>query len=748
MNRNKIKSEKRKKAVNDVDPSRLTTHDSRFTVFSRLTTHDSRFTVFTVFSRLTIHVSRFTVFLFAFFMLSVSAEATTSTIINTKHNLSVTGPGTIHSTSETRICVFCHTPHNAAPHTPLWNRALSAVTYDTYSSTTLTAPRPGQPTGPSRLCLSCHNGTIALGSVLQNLPSWGTLITSTSTSSYPGIPSSGTITMTGSITGASLIGGSGNLTGDHPFSFPYSASVSNPEIYSTPPSDLLFYNGSVDCTTCHDPHEDAFQSPDGNGFSTGKFLAVNNMNSALCTRCHNIAGWGSDSHSTSTVTIAAACGGCLPVSPRIWPTTTTWPTVADWGCENCHTMHNAGSTSWLLYYSTTEDICFPCHGGSGPQYTPPYHAEYAPQNEGPVSAAIQGPRPTARVGEGPTCYSCHDSPSISGPLFNGPHGYQSAAYALNAQPEPAPSVAKKSIYAEYQKLSRHSVEQAGKVHGRKESQRLVTRQATCTDCHDSHSISGRTAAAPYASGRLGKVSGVDINGVTVKSVRYEYEVCLKCHSDSVPIVPFSPGFPRPRVINSTNVRQQFNTLNASYHPVAGIGKNTSYVPSIPSLYAPGMTSSSIIYCIDCHESDDSSGIPGAGYSGPRGPHGSQYAPMIREEYLTADNTAESYQNYALCYRCHDRTTVLNQVGSSGSWTKHYSHIVTDSAPCSACHDPHGIYDTAPGTTGSHSRLINFDTSIVQPVSPNLVPLFNSSMPGSGSCTLLCHGHTHNHSLYP
>ena len=46
---------------------------------------------------------------------------------NTKHNLSVSGPGPAQATSETEICIFCHTPHNASPGTPLWNHELSTV---------------------------------------------------------------------------------------------------------------------------------------------------------------------------------------------------------------------------------------------------------------------------------------------------------------------------------------------------------------------------------------------------------------------------------------------------------------------------------------------------------------------------------------------------------------------------------------------------------------------------------------------
>jgi hypothetical protein len=85
-----------------------------------------------------------------------------------KHNLSTTGPGPVKATVLTEICVFCHTPHNANPAVPLWNQTLSSgVTYLPYTSTTLKAT-VGLPTGSSKLCLACHDGTVALGSTINN----------------------------------------------------------------------------------------------------------------------------------------------------------------------------------------------------------------------------------------------------------------------------------------------------------------------------------------------------------------------------------------------------------------------------------------------------------------------------------------------------------------------------------------------------------------------------------------------------
>jgi hypothetical protein len=58
---------------------------------------------------------------------TASAAGANTGILNTKHNLSVSGPGPYKATIEDRICVFCHTPHNASPQTPLWNKKIEAV---------------------------------------------------------------------------------------------------------------------------------------------------------------------------------------------------------------------------------------------------------------------------------------------------------------------------------------------------------------------------------------------------------------------------------------------------------------------------------------------------------------------------------------------------------------------------------------------------------------------------------------------
>src|SRR4029453_12681261 len=92
---------------------------------------------------------------------------------------------------------------------------------------------------------------------------------------------------------------------------------------------------------------------------------------------------------------------------------------------------------------------------------------------------------------------------------------------------------------------------------------------------------------------------------------------------------------------------------------------------------------------------------------PRGPHASRYAPILQKYYQTTDNTPESTANYDLCYKCHDRATLLAPGGFP-----HSLHVVQSQAPCAAFHDAHGSRQSP--------HLINFMTQdingkiVVQP----------------------------------
>lgn len=96
------------------------------------------------------------------------------------HNLSSTSTG-VRAVSERQICIFCHTPHRAISNAalidgPLWNHKLSEATYivnsagqmfynGTIGNIVLMTSPPDKPDGTSRMCLSCHDGTVGIGAV-------------------------------------------------------------------------------------------------------------------------------------------------------------------------------------------------------------------------------------------------------------------------------------------------------------------------------------------------------------------------------------------------------------------------------------------------------------------------------------------------------------------------------------------------------------------------------------------------------
>lgn len=251
-------------------------------------------------------------------------------VVNTRHNLSVNGPGTITASSETEVCIFCHTPHNSSPRKPLWNRADPGVTYNLYGSSTLDAA-PGQPDGASILCLSCHDGTIALGDVLSR-----------------GSP----IAMQGGVTtmpsGHSNL--SENISDDHPVSFVYNASLAATDGELSDPASLTgpvtLEKEKLQCTSCHDPHSDL----------NGDFLVAPTLNSELCMYCHQKTGWDMCAHRTSGANWNGA--GNDP-----W-FHTGFSSVSENACENCHKPHSAGGPERLTNYLPEENNCLDCHNGN------------------------------------------------------------------------------------------------------------------------------------------------------------------------------------------------------------------------------------------------------------------------------------------------------------------------------------------------------------------------------------------------
>ena len=253
-------------------------------------------------------------------------------IIDSPHNLSASGKFAVKYQEEERICIFCHTPHapkesmlptDGRPY-PLWGHALSnpAGGWTPYDSTTL-HERPSAnwvPTGSSRLCLSCHDGTVAIGNYLgspikadQRMP---TNVTDPTKS-----PNFGT-----------------DLSGHHPISFLYPVSSELVDKGALPPAIKLDQRGYLECGACHDPHDNEF----------GNFLVMDNSSATapLCIACHIPTGYDQCSHNPQNSS-----------------------TLSPSGCMGCHVVHNAPVTPYLLHNSPDGYGCLVsgCHDGSNPQ---------------------------------------------------------------------------------------------------------------------------------------------------------------------------------------------------------------------------------------------------------------------------------------------------------------------------------------------------------------------------------------------
>lgn len=197
-------------------------------------------------------------------MIGVNA-ALAGTIGGSPHDFSTQG------WSGGQICLPCHAAHKTnttVADAPLWNHALSTAVYTLYVSTTLNATM-GQPGGVSKLCLSCHDGTVAINSF-------------------------------GGTTGTTFIGSGDkigpDLRGEHPIGFIYDAalatadgSIKNPattnvtigagtQTKTGTITATMLYGGKLECASCHDVH---------NTFTNGgKLLKVPSAASAICITCH------------------------------------------------------------------------------------------------------------------------------------------------------------------------------------------------------------------------------------------------------------------------------------------------------------------------------------------------------------------------------------------------------------------------------------------------------------------------------
>lgn len=263
-------------------------------------------------------------------------------IINSRHNLTqstLSGtPGTMNPFRNDygEVCVYCHTPHGAgiALQAPLWNRTntstSSYVTYNTLGTSTLTGTVTTP--GPASLtCLSCHDGTVAVDSII-NMPgsgpntysaaqetsfndgfldAWSSPYGTTAANNHMTLSDTGCLGChSQSPSGLSLGSGATDLTvqalgtdftDDHPIGIPYKVGDPGFNVMNGTKGNIAFfdldgnsrpdsgeiraYNSGqgfeVECASCHDPH-----GVETGGVRFPTFLRVSNEASGVCLTCH------------------------------------------------------------------------------------------------------------------------------------------------------------------------------------------------------------------------------------------------------------------------------------------------------------------------------------------------------------------------------------------------------------------------------------------------------------------------------
>ncbi len=199
-----------------------------------------------------------------------------SGVIETKHNFSSpTYSPNAFFWGTRQVCVFCHAVHNAdQTYAQLWNHETNgAQSYQMYDSPTIDMDMSLSPHNGSLICLSCHDGTIAINSV-GNLPG------PESAGKY-GTPGGAALDGQGKLTSTSDSFIGIDLSDDHPVGLTYDSNRDNDFVPKTGndqlyPDKLLYQGTYVECTSCHNPHDNTYSN----------FLIESNANSSLCTRCH------------------------------------------------------------------------------------------------------------------------------------------------------------------------------------------------------------------------------------------------------------------------------------------------------------------------------------------------------------------------------------------------------------------------------------------------------------------------------
>jgi predicted CXXCH cytochrome family protein len=346
-----------------------------------------------------------------------------------------------------------------------------------------------------------------------------------------------------------------DLRHHHPVSFVYDANLATRRGELRMPSALprnirLDKAGQMQCTSCHDPHDDGFKN----------FLVMPNSNSGLCVECHLKDGWSTSAHGQSD----AEWNG---QGRNPWPRGVE-TTVSGNACRNCHEMHQPGGGRVLTRHEAEDEYCSACHNGN--VATKDVSATFELFSAHPVSdntLSHDGAEPAVVQDRHVECSDCHNphEPAAQGSSAPGPR----------SSPRRAPPVRGVGLgNAEVRRASR-GYEVCLRCHGDSPGKRTPrVRRQLDQDNVRMEIQQGNPSFHPIAGpGRNQDVPSL-IDPLTPQSIMD----CVDCHNSDVAVGGGASG-----------------PHGSSFEPILAMNYTTTdNTPESPSAYA---------LCYSCHSRD-------------------------------------------------------------------------------------------------------------------------------------------------
>jgi len=588
---------------------------------------------------------------FALLALGLTSQAQISSDVLGSHNLSLSGTSPVKGALDP--CLYCHVPHSGVqnPSGALWSQTLSTQVYKTYSSTTLhnTIQQP-MLGGASSLCLSCHDGTVAVG---QTQPF-------------------GQIQMSGNMYPADKFGT--DLQGSHPFSLK-TPLVDAPDLVQSlttshttadPVQAVKLINNDVECTSCHSPHAQMIDPISKN------FLVRDSSSGQLCLSCHEVnprtvngqsnplAQWSGSIHATSGSAIANG------------PLLGSYTTVGQNACLSCHMPHNSAAGPRLLrgpqpaipnMDSSTQN-CITCHNGGSniSPAIPNVYAEYSkiahPYPSG-INTHDAGEVALLNNNRHATCVDCH-SPHAS---------MQQSSFSSPLPPAIRPP-------------------QAGSVgisstDGTTVVNPAVNQYENCLRCHGNST--GKQVLAIFGYLPMRAIPGSDALNLIPQMTAAAASSHPVMHDRSSALAQPSLLAYMLNLDGKTQGRAMGTRIFCT--DCHNADDNREFGGTGPN----GPHGSKWTHLLERRYEFSQAPAPGQ---------------PITNLYPNPDFSVNG--PYALCAKCHD---LMNQVDNNTSWPQHSLHI-NDGFSCSVCHTAHGMQAGTANVTGE--RLVNFDASVVAP----------------------------------